>query len=302
VSKSRRHLLRFYPPAWRARYGRELLTVIEAGSGRDRLSVRVSLDVVRAGLSQRLRSCGLMGDDLPAESGAKAGLLLVLCSWSVFVIAGVGLQKTAEHWQAVVPTHEEALPAAAFGTVVVAAALGSAAVLLGIVFTTGPLISFLRSGGWRQIRRSVIIAICLSGLTVVVVVAIASWAQQLTSAQRNGSDLLYSLVFLVLVAASVGSIIAWTDTAIRIGRELTLKRATLRLETGFAGAVTLTMCTMTVATTLWWAAVANAAPSFLGGGIPWKMIVLTTLMLAAATTATAGTLRSAHTTRQLTRT
>jgi hypothetical protein len=62
------------------------------------------------------------------------------------------------------------------------------------------------------------------------------------------------------------------------------------------------MGTMTIATALWWATIAKAAPSFLGTGPPLKMLALTTVMVAATSTASAGTLRAIHTTRDLTRT
>jgi hypothetical protein len=282
-------LLLLYPRAWRERYGQELLALVEAASDGGRIPMRIRIDVIRAGLSQRLRSSGLLGDELPPEARARAGLLLVLCSWSAFVIAGIGLQKTAEHWQAFTPHAEQGLPAGAFGSVVVAAAIGSAAVLLGIALATPPLIGLLRSGGWSTIRRPVMRAVCLSGLTAVVLVAIVIWAHQLTSAQRNGADLLYGGAFLLLAACGVGSIAAWTLAAVATARQLTLTRTTLRLETLLAAAVSLTMVTMTVAACVWWVSVASASPAFLAAD---RMLALALTMIATTGLATAGTFRA----------
>jgi hypothetical protein len=291
VTRAGGRLLFLYPRAWRERYGQELLEIVEAASGDGRMPMRIRIDVIRAGLSQRLRSSGLVGDELPPEARARAGVLLVLCSWAAFVIAGIGLQKTAEHWQAFTPHSEQAVPAAAFGSLVVAAAIGSAAVLLGIALTMPALVAFLRSGGWRTIRRPAVCAVCLSALTAVVLVAVVIWAHQLTGAQRNGGDLLYAGAFLLLAACSVGSIAAWTLAAVATARHLALTRATLRLEALLAAAVSLTMATMTAAGCVWWASLAGASPTFLAAD---RMLALGLTMLATTALAFTGTIRAVH--------
>ena len=125
MRKSGRLMLFTYPSAWRERYGSELMSVIEAESTSDRIPWRVRLDVVLAGLSLRLRSAGLVADDVPPESRARAGLLLVLSAWSAIVVAGIGLQETSEHWQSFTPASERGVPAAALGGVIAAAAVGA---------------------------------------------------------------------------------------------------------------------------------------------------------------------------------
>lgn len=285
-------LLRVYPPAWRERYGPELLAVLEAESGSGRIALRSAVDVIGAGLSQRLRSSGLLGDELPPRLRVRAGLLLVLCSWSVFVVAGIGLQKTAEHWQAVTPAGKQSLPAAAFGGVVVAAAIGSAAVLLAILLTTGPLLRYLRSGGWNRLRRPVLFALLCTGLTAATLIGVVVWAHRLTDTQRNGGNPLYGAAFLLLAACAVCSIAAWTGAAVIAAKQLILGWITLRLETFLAAAVTLTMVTMTGATAIWWAAVATASPTFFGSGVPWNMLAVVLTMLVASSAATGGLVRS----------
>ncbi len=290
LSSSR--LLRVYPPAWRERYGPELLAVLEAESGSGRIALRSAVDVIGAGLLQRLRSAGLLGDELPPALRARAGLLLVLSSWSVFVVAGIGLQKTAEHWQAVTPAGRQDLPAAAFGGVVVGAAIGSGAVLLAILLATRPLLRLLHSGGWNRLRRTVLFALLCSGLTAATLTGVAVWAHQLTDTQRNGGNWLYGAAFLLLAACAVCSIAAWTRAAVITAKQLILSRTTLRLETFLAAAVTLTMVTMTGATAIWWASVAAASPTFFGSGVPWNMLAVVLTMLAASTFATGGVVRS----------
>lgn len=297
MSRSRRLILLTYPLAWRERYGRELMSVIEAESGSGQIPWRVRLDVISAGLSVRLRSSGLVADDVPPESRVRAGLLLVLCAWAAIVVAGVGLQETSEHWQSVTPASERTVPAAAFGGVLAAAAVGSAAVLLGILLTTGPLVQFLRSGGWPRVRRPVIRAACLTLVTGAVLAAVVGWATQLPAGQRNGGNVLFEVAFLVLAGCVVSSIGAWTLAAVAVARCLDLTRATLHREAWLAVTVSLAMVAITAATTIWWITIADAAPGFLGGDVPLTMLVLVVTMLAATSAAVTGAARSLRTTR-----
>lgn len=297
MSRSKRLILLTYPPAWRERYGRELMSVIEAESGSDQIPWRVRLDVISAGLSVRLRSSGLVADDVPPESRARAGLLLVLTAWAAIVVAGVGLQETSEHWQSVTPASERTVPAAAFGGVLAAAAIGSAAVLLGILLTAGPLIEFLRSGGWPRVRRPVLRAVCCTLAAGAMLAAVVLWAHQLPAGERDGSNVLFEVAYVVLAGCVVSSIGAWTLAAVAVARRLDLTPATLHREAWLAVTVSLAMVAITGATTVWWIAVANAAPGFLEGDLPLMMLVLVATMLAATSAAVTGAARSLRTTR-----
>jgi hypothetical protein len=277
-------LLKAYPAAWRERYGAELVSLIEAGAEGGRVSVRVQLDVIASGLAQRLRSSGLVGDDAPPERRIRAGVLVVLSAWAAFVVAGLGLAKTAEHWQAVTPRPDRGVPAAAYDGVLLGAALGTLAVLLGIMLTVPPLVAFLRTGGWMKIHRAVLRALGATGFTALVLVGVIFWAHRLTVEQRNGGDVLYAAVFIVLCLCAIGSIALWTRAAVVTAGELALNSASLRWETLLAAATTVTMVGMTLSSTVWWAAVA--------GSSTLRMLGLTLLMVAATLLATAGTFRS----------
>jgi len=276
-------LLRAYPPSWRERYGDELLSLIEADSRGGKISLRVMLDVIGAGLVQRLRRSGLAGDEVPPERRARAGVLLVLSSWALFVVAGLGYAKTAEHWQTITPQADQGVPATAYDGVLLAAELGTLAVLLGIVLTARPLVAFLRAGGWKQIHRSVLRALSSTGFTVVVLLGVVTWAHHLTEGQRNGGDPLYGAAFVALVLCGVASIGLWTRAAVVTAGKLALTRATLRRETRLATATAVTMAAMTVSATIWWTSVYGA---------PVRMIAMTLVMLAATTLAATGAFRS----------
>ena len=287
-----RWLLRAYPPAWRARYGEELLSVVQADAQRGRIPWRVKGDLLRSGLMQRLRSSGLLGDELPSEERSRSGVLLVLAAWAAFTVAGVGFAKTAEGWQGATPSSDRVVPAAAFDVVLVAAALGTLAVLLGIVLTAKPLVAFLRAGGWRTIRRPVLRAAGSAALTLIVLLATVAWAHRLTYPQRNGGDGLYVAAFLALACSFVASLALWARAAVVTARELTLTRTALQRETVLAAGVTVAMVTVTAAATTWWRSLAGSSTAFEGGSQSVRMLVLTIAMLVPSVLAAAGTLRS----------
>ncbi len=100
-----RRLLRWYPPAWRARYGDEFTELLIADLCERPHSPMRTLDVVRGGLVARIGAAGLgtdptqaAGEELPA---CIAGLG---CCLAVFVAFGVGLwSQLAIGWQWAAP-------------------------------------------------------------------------------------------------------------------------------------------------------------------------------------------------------
>ncbi len=261
-------LLRAFPAAWRERYGDELASLIEADCQGGRVPWRVKLDVIRAGFAQRLRRSG------SPEDRIRSGVLLVLESWAVFVVAGLVFAKSTEHVAA----------NAAYISVQLAAGVGTLAVLLGVALVARPLFAFLRAGGWQTIHRPVLRATGATGLTVVGFVPLVVWAHHLTYSQRNGSDWLYGAAFLVVAGCAVASIGLWTHTAVVTARRLELSSGLQAGETLLAGVTTLAMAAVTVAATSWWTHVES--------GLPARMVAMTLVMLGATVLAAAGTTRS----------
>jgi hypothetical protein len=251
-------LLRVYPPAWRARYGEELSLLIEEIGAGARMSWRVRLDVVRAGVVERARALGL--NALPPRDRAREGTLLVLYAWMLFVIGGFGVQRASEHWQAVTPTAKQALPSAAFAALFLTAGVGSLLVLAGVAASLPRLIALLRRGGWAQIRAPIFRAALLSLLTAAATIGLAAWARSLAPAARNGSDHLYGGVFLAWVLLFAACLFAWANAAAATVRNLSLPARTLRTEARLGAAVSAAMAVMTIATAVWWGALADAAP------------------------------------------
>jgi uncharacterized membrane protein YidH (DUF202 family) len=100
-----RRLLRWYPPAWRARYGDEFAELLIAElSDRPRSLVR-TLDVVRGGLVARIGAAGL-GDGPAIAPGdqLRASIAALGCCLAVFLAFGVGLwSQLAIGWQWAAP-------------------------------------------------------------------------------------------------------------------------------------------------------------------------------------------------------
>jgi hypothetical protein len=284
-----RLLIRLYPPAWRARYGEELEALIVESSGERRTSWSTRADVALAAGRERLHSAGLAGEGVPPGERARAGELLVLCAWVLFVVAGAGVAKFSEHWQDATPRAARQVPAGAFDGLTVAAGIASLLVLLGIASAMPSLVRFLRAGGWPAIRRRVVTAAVLSGVAIAATVALAAWARHLNVQQRNGGNPSYSGIFIIWALLVVGSLAAWTRAAVAAARRLSLPPGVLRLDAWLAAAVTLAMAVMTAATAIWWAALANSAPWTLSGSgagspgspLPPQLLAYATLMLIA---------------------
>jgi hypothetical protein len=278
-------LLRWYPPAWRARYGQELEELIVESLGGGRVPWRMRLDIARSGMRERLRSSGLTGDAVPPDARSLAGSLLVLCAWMTFVVAGTTVQKLSEHWQDATPSTQRALPGDAFAALTVAAAIGSALVVLGVACALPPLLALVRAGGWRDIRGVILRALAATALAGVSTAALVVWAHRLPAQARSGHDLAYvvgfsawSLVMLVLV-------VCWTIAAVATARRLDLSGRLLRFEARLAAGVCATMAVMTVATAVWWAARADAA-------FAPQLAAALLLMLASTSLGTAGSVRA----------
>ena len=292
-------LLRMYPPAWRARYGEELEALIVESSGGEWVPWRVRADVARAGARERLRAAGLAGDSAPGDR-VRGGVLLTLCAWALFVIGGVGVQKFSEHWQDVTPAASRGLPSAAFAGLVIVAGVGSAFVLAAIGLALPSLATFLRGGGWPQVRRPVLAAAALTGVAGAATVALLLWARGLTARQRDGLDAAYGTAFVAWAGLMAVCLFAWTGAAVAAARRLELPAATLRAHAWIACAVTVAMGVMTAGTAIWWAALADAAPWFLAGrpvgssasGLAPQLLCATGLMLVACLLGATGAQRA----------
>jgi hypothetical protein len=302
ASRTIARLLWFYPAPWRARYGGELQALILDMSDGRRVPWRVRLDVVGAGGRERLRAAGLTNEG-PAPTRVRAGAVLVMWAWALFVLGGAVLAKSTEHWQSAMPAGAgHATATAAFTTLIAVAVAAALLVLAGIGLSVPTVLSFLGGGGWRHIRRRVLTAGWLTAALIAATGGLAAWAHGLTAQARDGHDTLYGVAFLLWGALCTTTLLAWTAAAARTARHLPLATRTLRLQAGLASAATAAMGVIAAATAVWWVIVASASPAALTGGpvldhasplVP-QLIVAMAIMLAATGLGVVGAQRAAR--------
>jgi len=281
-------LLRWYPQAWRERYGDELCALMEDQLAGRPAARRLRASIAVAGLRERARGAAVIGCSTPPAERARTGVLLVLGAWAAFLVAGAAYSKLAEHFVGALRRVDRADPSRAFDVVVVAAAIAAALFLAGVGIALPAFVRFLRAGGWPEIRRAVLAAVVVTGLALAVLGGLIPWAHSLSAARRNGADGLYSAGFLgmgLLVASAIG---AWTCAAVRAARRLHLSRREMAAESLLAVALGAAMGTMTVGTAIWWGALAVHAPWFLHGTragtpeSPFDLRLAATMALMAA--------------------
>ena len=147
-------LLRWYPPAWRDRYGEEFVVYMQDSFGSERPPLATRLSVVAGGIRERARRSGLTGDSVPPPNRVRAGMLTVLVSWTAMVIAGSSFAKMSEHFDSALPDGAAAhhLPDLAYTVIQTVAGVVALIVIAAAGIALPTFVRYLRSGGWPSIR------------------------------------------------------------------------------------------------------------------------------------------------------
>ena len=288
-------LLRLYPSDWRARYGDELESLILETSG-GRVPWGTRIDVARSAGRERLACAGLTGDRQPADR-MRGATLLVLCAWAVFVVAGLTVQRLAEHWPDATPAAERDVPGAAFDTLVAVAGIGSVLVIAGVVAALPAARRFLRAGRWGEVRRHLLAAALLTCAAALATAGVVAWTSHDTASSTGALDVAIGAAYAVVIVACIAG---WTVAGVATARRLELSRSVLRLQSLLAAGIAASMAVMTAATVVWWIAVAEAAPWFLTGAPPGAAatplapapLMATALMALASAAGIAGAARA----------
>lgn len=262
---SEESLLRWYPRAWRDRYGDEMLAMIGDTLGDRRPSLRLRAQLMRSGVHERLRRGALIGDDRPAGERCRAGAALVLAGWGALVVAGAVFAKTTEHWRVATTPAQRGIAGAAFTALEAAAGVGAAAVMVAVLACLPAVRAALARGRWIAMRGPVGLAVILTGLGVAATAGLAQWAHHLTYAQRNGVSRPYVGAFLAWGVLFVAIVSAWMRAGVRVERTLQPSARLLRVE--WAAGLLTSLCTVAVFASLvtWWVAIAIRAPWVLQG-------------------------------------
>ena len=106
----------------------------------------------------------------------RGASLVVLCAWALFVVAGSGFAKYAEHWDRVTPLHDRAVPSDAFTAVQVAAFTGVVIFCVSTLVALPAFVRFIRGHGWAPIRRPLSVMLITSSIAMVATVGIVVWS------------------------------------------------------------------------------------------------------------------------------
>jgi hypothetical protein len=284
-------LLLWYPPAWRARYGDELKSLME---DMEPLSLRSRLGVIVGGGRERVRQARR---PRPPAERARTGLLLVLAAWALVMVAGPSFANLADGFTRALPPHAGSVPVGAYVAVVAFAIVGALAMLSGAAIAVPSLLRLLRTGGWGPIGRVVrraLVATPVGAVAFAVLVVV-------THASGPVQDSTWSLlVFCVVAALWVVVVGFWTTVAGSVLRRMDLPPHVLRAESVLALAAAGSLVLLAVAAAVWWGTVAQEAPWFLqvspvhpGGSVlnPQALATEIVLVLGAAV-GTAGAARA----------
>jgi hypothetical protein len=232
------HLLRWYPRAWRERYGEELLALIQDSLQEGRPGWPLQLSVIWGGLGERGRQAWHAATT-SFKAWSDKGSTILLAG----LICGFGLDSLTTASSAARPWREVALDA-----LLAAVTLTGALVLADGLVAFPALVRFLRAGGWPKIRRRVgwaagATAVAVGGLVFV-------WGSD-WQAQRNVSWAILAGL-LVTGLATTGAIGLWSATATATARHLTLAPRVRAAQLILGAVLPTAVMAMIVTSSLWW--------------------------------------------------
>jgi hypothetical protein len=281
-------LIRWYPTAWRARYGDELTALLEDTYGTGRVPSRVRLGLAASGSLERARTAGLIGNSLPPDERMRGGSLLVLCGWALTMFAGSLFAKFSEHWDAVTPRDRRWLPGDGYSAVQWAGVVGVLLVLVAALVALGPFVRLIRGGGWPTVRRPVLRALAAGAGAAVMTAGVVVVAHHVGPHDRNSGRWGYGLFVLAWGLTLVAALSTATAAAVSVARGISLTPRTSRFLAGLAVALTVLLVVVAAGTAVWWTGVATYSPRFLGSGMLGTGNVLPPPLLAAAALLSAG--------------
>jgi hypothetical protein len=172
ASSRARRLLRWYPAAWRARYGEEFTELLISDIEERPRSRARALDVARGGLIARLTGAGLCGVAVDPGRQVQASLVSLGCCLAVFLGFGTAVwSQLATGWQWAQPARPDA----------VAMEVTSAAMLAFVVLAVLAAVPVIVTAASRMARRQ------SKGLNVPSVVFLASLVTLVAGGRHFGN-------------------------------------------------------------------------------------------------------------------
>ena len=219
-------MILWYPPEWRERYGPEMTALLEDSYPTPgAVPWRARMGLLRSGLAERARAAGLYGPAPGPAEQVRAGSVLVLCGWALFLVAGAIFAKFADNSFVAAPSTARWVASDSYDAVAVLAALGCALVALAGLLAVPPLARLVRDGRWELVRRPVRRAMVSGGVAVVLFGGALAWAHRLSQHDRNGGLAIYGALFVVVCLAAVGAVLFATAAAASVARHVELPSA-----------------------------------------------------------------------------
>jgi hypothetical protein len=305
-------LLRWYPAAWRARYGEEFTELLLAEFAERPRSWRRAADVARGGLLARLTGAGLTAHPLEPSQQARAALATAACSLAAFLIVGVAMwAQLAIGWEWAPPGAGAAT--AALVAMSAAAAFLAALALLAAIPLTWSAARVLKTHHERPVRRSAMGALIGSGLVVVgshhfanswpgtgahpalphgflpAGVAAFSWAGTLSVSSywaHPAALAAFPAAEIAWMAVSPVALVAAVAGVAGLVRRLDLSPRVLRYEAWLASAAAAAMAVFLAGACCWALAEGSGPGLFHAGAIDFASLAVMMLALFTAQRAT----------------
>ena len=286
-------MIRWYPPAWRERYGTEMAALLE-----DRYLTasavpwRARMGLIRSGLAERGRAAGLQGSAPGPAEQVRAGSVMVVYGWALFLVGGAVFAKFADNWSAMTPSPTRWIAGDSYDAVALLGILGCALVGLGAMLSVVPLMRLVRDGRWESVRRSLQRALVAGGIAIVLLGGAVVWAHHSSQHDRNGGLAIYGALFVVVGLAAVAAVGCATAAAVSVARRIELSSNVLRMLGLIALALSGVMALLLTGIVVWWSWVAIHAPGVLlngiGTGLPYTSNVAPPTLVAAGALLTMG--------------
>lgn len=236
-------LLRWYPRAWRERYGEELLALIQDTLEEGRPTWRLRLGVIRGGLRER-------GHQAWRAMRAAATWRTVLDRWTLFM-TGLVLASLPEAVTVSLP-QPRGWPALAADAMLAAVALTGVTVLASGLMILPALIGFLRAGGWPKVRRQIMRAAVATAVAAGILAGLSAAADSRSYAQQSASWFFFGRQAAgVAIAVAIG---LWAAAAAATARHLTLTPRARAAQLVLGPVIQTMALAMFIALTLWWSA------------------------------------------------
>jgi hypothetical protein len=265
--------LEWYPTAWRARYGEELMTLLDDSYGTKALPWKVHIQLRTAGIRETLRASGMSGSPDDAPQIVIGSALRVLCAAAMVGVAGGPLLKFNEGWRVGTPSPDRLAPTLAAGLALAAAGLSALVIAAAVMVVFPTLARTIRQRGWKMVAHHVRRLSLFGGVLIGGTAALSVWAHYLPSSARNGSDNAYTAAFFCLLTAAVIMVISTVSSVVALITELELAPKRVRQLGRLGLLMVIALCLVALGAALWWVSLATHATFVIGGPLPVDLVV-----------------------------